>query len=115
MGNIPSLVGVSGKRFYLPIGPIYPRLGISCFSTAGFESISHQNTETMECTVTTVTYPQTCTYICIYRYHRTNVGDFVRDLNNAIQDHKTDKLVIVGDMNLNTKKPDTKKRIQEEI
>ena len=75
----------------------------------------HRNTITMECTVCTVTYPDTCTFICAYRYHRTPHADFLADLNQVIHDIKAKKLVVAGDMNLNMRNESVKHNIKTKI
>ena len=89
--------------------------GISCFATTPLASVTHHNTPTMECTVAQVTYPATYTFIVVYRYHRTAMGDFMDDLKRVIDMHKDDKLVIIGDMNLNTQVPSVAYRIKTSI
>ena len=69
----------------------------------------------MECTVCTVTYPDTCTFICAYRYHRTPHADFLADLNQVIHDIKAKKLVVAGDMNLNMRNETVKHNIKTKI
>ena len=89
--------------------------GISCFATMPLESVIHNNTMTMECTTVKVQYPQACTIIGVYRYHRTTIADFFTDLRELIQRHKGDRLVIMGDMNLNTQIPAIEHKIRAEL
>ena len=89
--------------------------GISCFATSPFEQVTQRNTPTMECTVAKVTYPDNYTFICVYRYHRTTMKDFLEDLNRTIDEYMASKLVIVGDMNLNTKVQSVAHRLKREV
>ena len=89
--------------------------GISCFATMPMANITHSNTATMECSVCTVSFPDTCTFICVYRYHRQPLADFFEDLNHVIEQHCTGKIIIVGDMNLNMLDPSVAKKVIDKI
>ena len=89
--------------------------GISCFATAPLAHVTHRNTQNMECTVARVTYPDTITFIVVYRYHRTAMRDFMDDLQKILEENTEGKLVVIGDMNLNTQVPAVAHRIRTAV
>ena len=91
------------------------RHGISCFATHALSNVTITNTASMECISCTTTYPDKCTYICVYRYHRKPMRDFFEDLNKVLNNHRREKLVVAGDINLNIDKEVISKAITDKV